>query len=187
MDQSLARCFLAVSLPHSVKEEVDDFVKSNQHRWVGYRLIAPNNWHLTLHFYGSLSETDIEQVKKSLPNALQNINAFELTLGGFGGFPKKEHPHVLWIGVSKGSRELNSLKNLLNDLLVDLNLKIEKRKFHPHLTIARIKNQRTPVSALESLYFEGKQVACVKEIVLFRSELKSDAAQYTPLARFQLT
>jgi 2'-5' RNA ligase len=65
----------------------------------------------------------------------------------------------------------------------------EKRKFHPHLTLGRIKSSHNIALVLEKLAeninteFGKMEVA---EVTLFKSTLKPTGAEYDALAKIQL-
>jgi 2'-5' RNA ligase len=64
----------------------------------------------------------------------------------------------------------------------------EKRRFHPHLTLARLRHSegaRELVQAHEALAFAAEEFI-VNELVLIRSELSSNGSKYTVLSRHAL-
>ena len=107
--------------------------------------------------------------------------------GRFGAFPGKRSPRVLWLGViSEPLQQLYQLFQFVENDLHGLGFPKERRRFAPHLTLARVKQsgnfeplwnfvQRNP---FEPFTFK------VPEIVLMRSFLKPQGAEYKPLGKF---
>jgi 2'-5' RNA ligase len=64
----------------------------------------------------------------------------------------------------------------------------EARPFHPHLTIARLRqpdNARALTAAHKQMEFEPLEIA-VTELVVIRSELSSAGSTHTVVSRHQL-
>ena len=88
--------------------------------------------------------------------------------------------------------ETSSLKKLQNEIkqeLKQLPIHPERKEFHPHLTIGRIKSSEDKkiwpqiLKEFEKIDF-GSFLA--QEIVLFKSTLTSQGAEYTRLETFKL-
>src|SRR5215207_7826426 len=66
------------------------------------RWIPPANLHITIWFFGEVSDDAatvlIEQLRTPLPRS-----AFELSARGCGAFPRSGAPRVLWIGTGEGT------------------------------------------------------------------------------------
>ena len=65
------RCFIAIHLPHEVRNRISDYIiklkaTSNDVRWV-----QTENIHLTLKFLGEIDSSRVDQVKQSL-NPISN-------------------------------------------------------------------------------------------------------------------
>lgn len=113
-----------------------------------------------------------------------SISPFTLYAGGLGVFPTVKKPRVLW---SKVKGETQVLQNLLEMLETELKLvgfDREKKRFHPHLTIARVKGKVAPHTMFELI---DRFISCESEefsvygINLFKSDLHSKGAVHTHL------
>jgi 2'-5' RNA ligase len=103
--------------------------------------------------------------------------AFTIRLSGFGCFPDRKSPRVIWIGVQK-SRPLYNLKKDIDAELDNLGLTYDKKPFLPHLTIGRVK---TPAD-LKPAIFEVPDFSAsfaASEIHLLKSDLFRDGPVYT--------
>ena len=177
---------MAIELTEALKSEVlkpaEELCAGNPH----FRLIPMENWHLTLHFFGSLDGEQLEKVKKSLKDGVQNTPLFSIGLKDFGVFPAKRAPQVLWIGV-KGDRDcLTQLKRRLDDAIAAMGFPVEERKFHPHLTIARARDNRNKKEISGTFAFTGRIREPINHLTLFRSDLGRGGSKYTVLDRLFL-
>lgn len=193
MAGDLIRSFLAVELTEAQKQEALSFAVRLEKLVGGFRIVAPQNLHLTLHFFGSISEQAIERLKIKLGSALIHVTPFTISLADRGAFPQGRRPRVLWIGIGQGASELIGLKKVIDRVLHDLKFPIEKRCYTPHLTIARAKSGRVGASPQKretfSLLppFEGRERCRVSDVTLFRSDLSPHGARYSILHKFPLS
>ena len=74
------------------------------------------------------------------------------------------------------------LKARLEKVAVESGLEPEPRAFRAHLTLGRVRARRFP--ALDAPALAAAQL--VRAVVLFRSDLAREGAQYTPLATLAL-
>ncbi|MBN1407070.1 MAG: RNA 2',3'-cyclic phosphodiesterase, partial [Calditrichaceae bacterium] len=181
------RSFIAIELPNEVKSQIESYVSE-------LRKIAPNlKWvkkeslHITLKFLGNQPPHTIENVIASLIPLKEYGKSFEIQIKNIGAFPNQNKPRVIWLGIEASPRELFfQTYAWIEEQLEQLGFEKEKRKFSPHLTLARIKfptdlkglwgfteNQPFPVQSFK-----------VTEIVLMRSILKSFGAEYHQIQKY---
>jgi 2'-5' RNA ligase len=100
---------------------------------------------LTLRFIGEVEG----HVSDEIHDVLGQIEApcFSLELRGVGHFPPRGEPRALWVGIEKNER-LMLLHNRIESALVRIGLPSERRRFAPHVTVARLKG--SPVRAVAS-------------------------------------
>ncbi|WP_051630691.1 RNA 2',3'-cyclic phosphodiesterase [Afifella pfennigii] len=101
----------------------------------GARWIDPENYHMTLRFIGDVDHNIAHEVAGTL--ARVSRPSFKLALAGLGSFGSRK-PHSLWAGVAP-SQELKELQADLERRLQRLGLEPDRRKFTPHVTLARLK------------------------------------------------
>lgn len=131
------RLFVAISLPEDVKDEI----QSLSYGLPGARWLDSDQTHLTLRFIGEVDGGRFGEIKETLAEV--SFDPFSLSLQGVGHFPPRGMPRVLWVGV-KAPDELAGIKSRIDSALRRTGVELEKRKFSPHITIARLKN--TPKS-----------------------------------------
>ena len=128
------RLFVSIELPQSVTKTL---AKLDPHLR-GVRWLAPEQMHLTLSFLGNVPEDIEEKLKKNL-SAIE-WKAFFLPLSGFGAFPGKGRPNVIWIGVGSGHPHLFQLHKRVQEAALAAGLEPDLRSFHPHVTLARCRD-----------------------------------------------
>lgn len=176
------RAFIAIELPAGVQEvlgrtglQLAADISHGAVRWV-----KPANIHLTLKFLGDIQENSIPQIGLEIGQATQGLQAFTLKLDKVGCFPNPRRPRIIWVGVGGELDRLDYLYNGIERALGNCGWEPEKRPFHPHLTIGRVKNQQAVVRA--NLPF-GRAVTAppfsVKSVSLIESVLKPTGAVYT--------
>ena len=129
----MPRLFIAVDLPGTMKKNLERMFFGIP----GARWVALDQLHLTVRFIGEVDGTLFLDIKNTLEEV--SISPFDLQLKGVGHFPPRGAPRVLWVGLDK-SELLQLLRNKIETTLLKIGLKHEKRKFSPHITLARLKN-----------------------------------------------
>ena len=101
----------------------------------GARWIEPENYHITLRFIGDIDEPTADEVA----DALMRVDRprFELALHGLAAFGSRK-PHSLFAGV-KMSPALKELQGEHERIMQRIGLEPERRKFTPHVTLARLR------------------------------------------------
>jgi len=180
----MTRSFIAVEIPKDVRDGIGG-LQANFKSAAGssVRWVANDNLHLTLIFLGEIEETFLNKVKEQLTLAVKTIKSFEANLNGLGAFPSQRSPRIIWIGMDKGKDEVINLQAMAEKPLVTIGYKPEDRKFHPHLTIGRVKGiVKEPAKIFETNYTSRNFP--VKSIVLFKSTLRPEGPIYEKLQEF---
>jgi 2'-5' RNA ligase len=97
--------------------------------------------HLTLKFLGDVEEDELPEVVAAVARASSGVATFDFETSSLGAFPSPRRPRVLWLGV-KPSDELFGLHAALEDELAELGVQRERRRFHPHITLGRMRDPR---------------------------------------------
>lgn len=175
------RLFVAISLPENILDEIQNL-----------RFSLPNaHWpdrsqhHLTLRFIGEVNGGEFREIREVLSQV--RLPSFELTLQGVGAFHSQRKARVLWVGVAKNLL-LIRLRQKIERILVESGLGPERRKFSPHITLARLHN--TPLSKVGTFieYFNlyKSHPFLVSEFHLYSSHLGSKEASYQMEATYPL-
>ena len=135
----MPRLFIAVDLPDTIKKNLETMFFGIP----GARWVASDQIHLTVRFIGDVDGALFLDIKNTLEEV--NILPFDLQLKGVGHFPPRGTPRVLWVGLEK-NEPLQLLRKKIDSTLLKIGLEPERRKFSPHITLARLKN--TPLQKI---------------------------------------
>ena len=102
----------------------------------GARAVPEDQIHLTLRFIGEVEPSALVDIKQSLQGL--ESNSLTLSIRGTGHFPPRGQPRVLWAGIDPAG-DVIILRNRVNNRLSLCGIKPEQRKYHPHVTLARLK------------------------------------------------
>ena len=91
--------------------------------------------HLTLRFIGEVSKDGADQIMKALKQV--KGRPFSLRMKSVGFFPPRKEPRILWAGIAE-NEELLRLQNRIERAVVSAGIDNDERKFHPHVTLARL-------------------------------------------------
>jgi RNA 2',3'-cyclic 3'-phosphodiesterase len=145
----------------------------------------PEQIHLTLSFLGNIEEARVADFETALA-AASGMASFTLRSTALGTFPNARRPRVLWAGLEGELEVLDDLKTFIDGALEPLGIAPESRDFHPHLTVARIKEIR-PAEAviLNEAIADFKTVVFgewrVRQLDFMQSRLSPAGATYRRL------
>lgn len=176
------RLFVAIELPPQVKAELAKLKTKLARSFPHVRWERAENLHLTLKFLGS-TEVAPELILASVIKKLVGVRAFTLHFGTLGVIMNKAA--VVTVEVEK-SEELMRLYHMVNNCLDEIGFKHERRTFHPHVTLGRIRERDT----IHPLHIPQASVATpqlkVEEVILFDSRVTSPGAIHTRLGTIPL-
>jgi RNA 2',3'-cyclic 3'-phosphodiesterase len=184
------RVFCAIELPETAREAVlrriahlKEAVPDAKASWS-----RDANLHLTLKFLGEIQQSSVPNICTAASRAVDGIAPFSVRLEQTGAFPREGQPRVLWIGINDFSGELGRLHTRLERESTYAGFAGDDRPFHPHLTLARLRqprHARTLVAVHRELDFDPAEIA-VSELLVIRSELSSEGSRYTVISRHLL-
>jgi len=125
------RLFVAVDLPEDIKQQIGSLHCGVPNaRWT-----TPENAHVTLVFLGDIDAFDMTDIGLSLGRV--QASSFELQIEGVGVFGNSKKPRLLWAGISTNPA-LHHLQHKITQALSSSGIKLEERRFKPHITLARV-------------------------------------------------
>lgn len=176
----MLRLFIGLELPGGVQDRLERLCSGlKEARWV-----EAHNMHITLSFIGEIDEGRAED----LHNALDKIRfeAFDLYLAELDCFAHKHQPSSIWAGVKGDVDALHHLQKKVVAAVELAGIDAEKRKYKPHVTIARLK--KTPseqaLSYMEANNGLKTETFTISNFTLFRSHLTRHGAEYEVLERY---
>lgn len=131
------RLFTAVSLDEGTCQTLARAVERvaaapGAPRWTEQRL-----WHVTLVFLGEVDGLLVPRLYQELEDAAAAIPPFTLRVSGAGAFPPSGSPSILWAGLDGELQRLSSLARAVRRAARQSRLPVERRQFHPHVTLGR--------------------------------------------------
>jgi RNA 2',3'-cyclic 3'-phosphodiesterase len=184
------RTFIAMELPADLRAKISAHIDYLRRQLPDVRAswVREGNLHLTLKFLGDTPVARIESVSAALLKAANETTAFEIRIGGCGAFAPRGKPSVLWIGIEDPSGGLKALHANIEESCAAVGFARDSRQFHPHLTIARLRQAHGTKELAELHRKSGfpTLIAPVNDVCLIRSELSSAGSRYTVIARNEL-
>jgi 2'-5' RNA ligase len=181
------RLFIAINLPESWQDVLLEPRKSIEWLGKGIRWVELRGMHLTLKFLGDTSPRQLEEIKALLPPLVAEFEPFEMQISNTGVFPNPRRPRVYWAGV-KAPQMLQHLQEKIEAAMESMGFEPEERPFHPHLTVARIKEpigKKRSTDAFLKFHLRSDPFR-VEKVSLMRSHLSREGARYEELAAFPL-
>ncbi len=175
------RLFVALDLPYELIEQINTLTGG----LAGVRWVTEENYHLTLRFIGEVPSHTAEEIDL----ALTGLRGKRLALGlaGVGCHEKAGRVTALWVGVARNPA-LEHLQTKIETALHRVGLPPDRRRFLPHITLARLDN--TPPSKLaawvqaHNLFRAG--AVEISQFTLFSSRLGKEQSAYTAEADYPL-
>ena len=187
------RSFIAIELPGELKAELVELearLKSDSP--FGVKWVDPYSIHLTLKFLGNVSLDKIGEITRAMEEAARGIPPFHLQVKDLGTFPNLKRVQVIWVGVGGEIDKLGVLQQRIDSSLAPLGFPKESRRFTPHLTLARVRNQAS-LSQRQRLgqivadtSFGAAHGIKVDTVNLMRSQLTREGAIYSRISSVAL-
>ncbi len=175
------RLFVALDLPWSLRETLTGLCGG----LVGARWMAPETLHLTLRFIGETRS----HVADEIDLALQSLRGrrFELVLSGVGVFERNGRISTVWAGIERNER-LDHLQGKIETALQRAGLPSERRRFQPHVSLARVDGVAEPVLAgwVQRHNLLRTQPVTMDSFTLFSSQPGPDQPVYTAEVDYEL-
>lgn len=177
------RLFVALDLPDELRDRLGLLASFAM---PGARWVPEENYHLTLRFIGEAPAWQAEEIDHAL--AALRAPGFDLSLAGIGSFAKGGRGVTLWAGVER-TAALDHLRAKIETALQRIGLEPERRRFAPHVTLARLDN---PPAAKLAAWMQAHGLfrappVRIKHFTLFSSILHKDHPIYTPEVEYGLT
>ena len=181
------RVFIAIDIPKEIRERIAQHIASLRGEAPDVRASwnREENVHLTLNFLGDVPINRLEVLSQAAEQSAQQLSSFPISVEGCSAFPNRGSPRVLWIGIEDPVGALNRLHDSLEENCARAGFAREKRRFNPHLTIARLRQPQGARHLADLHQQKGfeKAVFLAEDLSLIRSELSSNGSRYTTLAR----
>jgi 2'-5' RNA ligase len=177
----MARLFAALRFPEAVNDRLEEIA----HGIPGAVWTPAEQFHLTLRFLGDPAPLPLGDAERALREV--RAESFRFDLRGAGHFPLRGDPETLWIGVAP-CEPLLRLQRRVEAALQRAGLAPEGRKFHPHVSLARVRRadpRRVAEFQIVNGLFALRDIPA-QEFVLCSSELRPEGAVHRVEAIYPL-
>ena len=183
------RLFLAIELPDDVRRHLaelqDNWRERCAHAPGKISWTRPENFHITLRFFGEVAEPQVPLLTSALQSAPFGA-PIHLRAHSSECFPPRGNIRVITAAMNGDLERLSRLYDELTKVCDPLGYPAERRPYRPHVTIGR---PRSPLPSpfratfADPSLFPGPTFDAT-QFTLFQSQLRSGGSQYVPLARF---
>ena len=182
----MPRLFIAADISDEARSLAADLIGGLRKAFPGKGIgwVKPENLHITIKFLGDTDGTTEPKLIETLDRITSAYAPFKLHLSK----PEILGKRVMSIAVKSDSATVFSLEMVIDTECERLGFKREGRCFHPHLTLARIRDPRG-IDPLISpfLRFQLEPVEFdVREIVLYESRMTKAGSEYSKVKAFTL-
>ena len=184
------RIFIAIDISDAARAVCSAHIEQLRREFPKVRVgwERPEKLHITLKFLGDTADDSVDDVVQGISRVAADHHPFKLTIAGPGVFPGSPRPRILWIGIDDPSEAVSKLSRYVEDVCEQLGFEKERKRFHPHITIGRV---REPLSArplaethlnrmIEPIEF------AVNSVAVYESKLLQSGSVYSVLDRASL-
>lgn len=154
-----------------------------------FKWVAPSNYHVTLKFLGFTRDDAVAAVRDALVEAVRGAEPVKFRTARLGAFPSLDKSSVLWAGVegtsggSGAGGPLDDLAARVERAMVAVGYAAERRPFHAHVTLARLRETRPVRDVVLPLSEQMFSDTRIDGVTLFESETKSSGSVYRDIHR----
>ena len=138
---------------------------------------------MTLAFLGEVEAEKLDRLGRKLEQSISDQAAGVLRFCEVSPFPFNSRPRVI-AALAEPSNWLKTLQSQCVQVARKSGIALERRRFTPHVTLARLNGSKKQTSGLPPLFME-KEIP-VEHVVLFESLLHPKGAEYQVLEAFYL-
>lgn len=180
MSNNNMRTFVGLPIPDPLLSKLSSMssslasIDTNRMSWV-----TEQNYHVTLLFLNEQSPQWLDDFAQALDEQL-HFEPIEITVSHILPFPESS-PKLL-AAIVDSNEGLLSLHNDIKRIAASLGYQAEKRRFMPHITLAR----KFPRFGRHSIPVAIDKISAeATELVVYESQLHQDGAQYFPLYGYE--
>lgn len=185
-NNTLKRYFIALNLPEKLKDDISVLIEKLKNDYPGIKWTSKECLHITMHFLGNLDVTQGEKIKVSLQSFDRKFNAIELMIDGLGAFPNLTHPRVIHLSCRQANGNFCiKLNELIGQKISQQGIKIDYRKWQPHITLGRVKDGENIVFD-KGIYQRDYERFFVDSFDLMESVLDKKGPRYFLIEKYEL-
>lgn len=181
----MIRTFVALEIPEEVKHNLFDLRKKIIKNDFNLKWEPKEKIHITLKFIGDIKEELILNVISDL-KFLESFNKIKCEINKFGFFFRDGIPKILWTSIEL-SQPASEIVSKLNSTFLKYGIDEEKRKFKPHLTLLRLKENPGQNFIDTFIHYKFDPINFEAEkIILYKSELQKSCSKYFEIKIYNL-
>ena len=171
---------VSIQTANALTQAAETLQRRSRDAKLDLKWVAPVNYHVTLKFLGHTREDAVGAVHDALRAAVVGVAPFKFRTARLGAFPSLDKASVLWAGVEG---PLDDLAARIDKAMAGIGYAAEKRAFHAHVTLARLRETRPVKDVVLPLSEQMFSDTRVDGVTLFESETKSSGSVYRDLHR----
>jgi len=176
------RIFIGIPIDKPGQRAIDELLDSLKSRNRNLRWVPAGNRHLTLAFLGDIPLSDVEILRREFARTYQQFKPFHYGFSALERFPNARGRIIALTGET--SEPLHCLAMATRDMLRECGLGFERKKFRPHVTLARVRNPKRPLTSIDRPVRVDMQVS---RVVMYRSTLTESGSIYNVLQEAELS
>ena len=183
------RTFLAIDVDAPARGRLAAIAAEFRIAGAKVRPVAPGNIHVTLNFLGDVGDDALNDVCLAAADVAAAAEPFDFAVRGVRCMPPKGRPRIVWADVDEPAGRLVALQGELAGAMSALGYRPDSRRYHAHLTIARVKEASAPQAlrrAVETYADEQFAPQRAGHVTTYTSVLTPAGAIYTAAARAAL-
>ena len=170
------RLFIGIPIPEKNRNKIKDSTRRLISDYPEVKWVKKNGIHITLFFIGKINPVDIQEILSIFNDPLLKTPPFRVEYSGIEQFPPEGTPKVFYTRIDRGGESCRDLYRFMAD-----NFSSGKKKYSPHITLARVKEQKSYLDIL--LQGDGiKGSFTADKIVLYESVLFKEGSEYKEIA-----
>lgn len=178
----MSRLFIALEIPSEIKQRLASFqFESKYLKWT-----IEENYHMTLYFLGEMTQIQAEIIDEIL-EGIQG-QSFDLSLSHLDCFMHKNYVSILWAAVEKTPLLFDLQDHIAQALYRENSIETVKKKFVPHITLARAK--KCPFSVIDPFLQANQSISnlpfATQEFCLYESHLTPKGPHYRILKKYKI-
>ena len=145
------RVFAAIFPPDDAVDDLAEITVPMQQMYPDLRWAQPPLWHLTLAYFGNITQADQGQLNRAVASFVAERETLRVRLVGAGTFSEPNVAQTLWAGVDSQQDALLHLSGDLVTAVQHFGWTLDRRSFRAHLTLARAQPGRDLLPLVDQL------------------------------------
>lgn len=188
------RCFAAIPVPACLLDPLlaaCDAMREADTSWRSERWVARENIHITVKFFGTLPDGDVEPLARALAEQFDGHREFELPFSGVRAVPKARRASMLWAAFLDPEGAAAAIAEAADRAALPFGVLPEERSFKPHATLARARRpkrlQEEALQAAEQALSSAPASMSVHRVSFISSRLTPRGPVYQQIDGWELS